>query len=221
MLLDWLLPPRCGGCRALGAWLCQGCRAGVRGLREPLCPRCGRETEQPRPDCGCRRRLRALSRIRSAAAYEGPLERALHRFKYEGWPALAPALAGILAERLQAPAGARVAAVPLHRRRQRQRGYNQSALLARELARAWALPAAPTGLIRVRDTPAQVGLDRLRRRDNVEDAFRWEGRPLTGAFVLLVDDVATTGSTLEACARALKLGGAARVEAVTVARAMF
>lgn len=201
--------------------MCEACRGGVRGLREPLCPRCGREVEQSRPDCGCRRRLRALSKIRSAAVYEGPLERALHRFKYEGWRALAPALAGILSERLQAPAGARVAAVPLHRRRQRERGYNQSALLARELARNWALTEAPRGLVRVRNTQPQVGLDRLRRRDNMEDAFSWQGRPLTGAFVLLVDDVATTGSTLEACARALKAGGAARVEAVTVARAMF
>lgn len=177
--------------------------------------------EQPRPDCGCRRRLRALSRIRSAAAYEGPLERALHRFKYEGWRALAPALAGILSERLEAPAAAWVSAVPLHRRRQRVRGYNQSALLARELARNWALTEAPRGLIRVRNTQPQVGLDRLRRRENMEDAFRWQGRPLNGAFVLLVDDVATTGSTLEACARALKAGGAGRVEAVTVGRAMF
>jgi ComF family protein len=224
--LDWLLPPRCGGCRALGAWLCASCRARVRTLEEPLCPRCGRELEQRRADCGCRPRLRSLARIRSAAAYEGPLERALHRFKYEGWRCLAPALAGLVTARLPPPArlpsgqpsDAWPVAVPLHRRRQRERGYNQSALLARELRRAWALDPAPGRLLRVRDTPPQVSLDRQRRRENVAGAFHWRGRPLAGAFVLLVDDVATTGATLEACAQALGAAGAGRIEAVTVAR---
>jgi ComF family protein len=210
----------------------------VRALEEPLCPRCGRELEQVRADCGCRPRLRSLARIRSAAAYEGPLERALHRFKYEGWRSLAPALAGIVTARLQPPArlppparrpspagqpagqprDAWLVAVPLHRRRQRERGYNQSALLARELRRAWALDPAPGRLLRVRDTPPQVGLDRQRRRENVAEAFHWRGAALAGAFVVLVDDVATTGATLEACARALRDGGAGRIEAVTVAR---
>jgi ComF family protein len=231
-VLDLLLPPRCGGCRALGAWLCASCRARVRAPEEPLCARCGRELEQLSADCGCRSRLPSLARIRSAAAYEGPLERALHRFKYEGWRSLAPALAGLVTARLPPsagqppPAGQRsgqrseawLVAVPLHRRRQRERGYNQSALLAREIRRAWALDLAPGRLLRVRDTPPQVGLDRQRRRENVAGAFRWRGAPLAGAFVLLVDDVATTGATLEACARALRDAGAGRIEAITVAR---
>jgi ComF family protein len=220
--LDWLLPPRCGGCRALGAWLCASCRGRIRSLEEPLCARCGRELENHRPGCGCRAQLRALARLRSAAAYEGPLERALHRFKYEGWRALAPTLASLIAERLPEPAPATelacLLAVPLHRRRLRERGYNQSALLARDLRRRWSLPDAPGRLVRLRDTPAQVGLDRPARRQNVTGAFGWEGPDLAGRPILLVDDVATTGSTLEACARALKAAGAGRIEAVTLAR---
>jgi ComF family protein len=127
-----------------------------------------------------------------------------------------------MVERLQPPAGIpeppRLLAVPLHRRRLRERGYNQSALLARELRKRWALPAASGQLVRLRDTPPQVGLDRPSRRRNVAEAFGWQGPPLAGRPVLLVDDVATTGSTLEACGQALKAAGAGRIEAVTLAR---
>ena len=194
----------------------------MRWLEEPLCPRCGRELEQRRAGCGCQARLRSVALLRSAAAYEGPLEQALHRFKYEGWRALAPALAGLMVDRLPCPIeggeSARLLPVPLHRRRLRERGYNQSALLARELRRRWGLPDAAGRLVRVRDTPPQVGLDRPTRRQNVAGAFDWDGALLGGGRILLVDDVATTGATLEACGRALKAAGAGRVEAVTVAR---
>jgi ComF family protein len=109
--------------------------------------------------------------------------------------------------------------VPLHSRRRRRRGYNQSQLLAEELARRLpAIDHAPGRLLRTRDTPSQVGLDRVQRRANVAGAFRWEGPSLAGRPVLLVDDVATTGATLQACAEALEAGGAGRVTAVTVAR---
>jgi ComF family protein len=172
--------------------------------------------------CGCRHRLRALWRARSAAAYEGPLEKAIHRFKYEGWRALAPVLAGLAADRLavEIPPGAVIVAVPLHPRRRRARGYNQSELLAAEL-RSWLHLAAPDGrLCRQRDTPPQVGLDRLRRYANVDGAFAWQGPQLTGETVVVVDDVTTTGATLEACAAALRAGGSGRVLGLTVARVL-
>ena len=204
----------------VGSWLCDRCRLRVRHLEEPICRRCGAEVESARKQCGCRSRLKALSRLRSAVAYEGPIELALQRFKYEGWRRLAEPLALLLAERLvveglSAPCAL---AVPLHPVRLRQRGFNQAELLARELRGRLALGKPPGELIRVRATPPQVGLDRRWRLENVSGAFAWHGADLAGQPLLLVDDVATTGATLEACAAALRAGGSGPVIGVSVAR---
>ena len=218
--LDLLLPVRCGGCGQFGGLYCERCRQRTHRLREPLCRRCGAEVEFAKARCGCRDRLHALGRLRSAARYEGPLEKAIHRFKYEGRRPLAKPLADLLADRLavDGPAGELVAWVPLHPRRLRERGYNQSELLAGELARRFGLPSGPGRLLRTRDTLAQVGLDRRRRLLNVAGAFTWQGQDLGRRSVILVDDVATTGATLEACAQALRAAGAGVVTGLTVAR---
>jgi ComF family protein len=204
----------------VGSWLCGRCRSRIRRLEEPLCRRCGAEIESARSDCGCRARLKSLSRLRSAAAYEGPLEVALQRFKYHGWRRLAGPLALLVAERLvvEGVSAAWAVAVPLHSSRQRQRGFNQSELLARELRRRLSLTKPPGELVRTRATPPQVGHDRRWRLDNVKGAFEWRGSPLGTASILLIDDVATTGATLEACAAALRTAGSGPVMGVSVAR---
>src|SRR5437870_13909720 len=117
--------------------MCHRCWSEVRRLEEPLCWRCGVELPSARKDCGCRGRLRSLARLRSAVAYEGPAETAVHRFKYEGWRRLAGPLAQLVAERLavEGVAARWVVSVPLHPARLRQRGYNQAELLAHELPR--------------------------------------------------------------------------------------
>jgi len=219
-LLDLLLPPRCGGCRRTGAWLCDACRARIRRLQEPLCRRCGVEVESGRLECGCRSRMPSLARLRSAVAYEGPAEAAIHRFKYEGWRRLARPLAQLLAERLvvEGMAARWVVAVPLHRDRLRRRGFNQSDLLAGELRELLGLGAPPGELVRTRSTPPQVGNDRRTRFENVRNAFAWHGQPLRGEAILLVDDVATTGATLDACAAALRAAESGPVTGVSVAR---
>jgi ComF family protein len=173
-----------------------------------------------RADCGCRSRLKALSRLRSAAVYEGPVEAALQRFKYHGWRRLAEPLALLMAERLVLeglPARWAIA-VPLHSSRQRQRGFNQSELLMHELRKRLGLIRPPGELVRTRPTPPQVGHDRRWRLDNVRDAFEWRGAHLEARSILLIDDVATTGATLEACATALRAGGSGPVMGVSVAR---
>ena len=219
-LLDWVLPPRCGGCRRLGAWLCARCLRRIRRLEEPLCPRCGRQLAFRGDWCSCRRRLPHLARLRAAAAYEVPLSAAVHRFKYNGWRALARPLASLLTARLAVDGlpAAHIVSVPLHSARQRQRGYNQSEELARVLRRQLGLPDLSGRLLRTRDTPPQVGLDRLRRMHNVAGAFAWSGPPGGGEPMLLIDDVVTTGATLESCAAALKAAGFGRVSGITLAR---
>ena len=125
-----------------------------------------------------------------------------------------------MAERLavEGVAARMVVAVPLHPQRQRRRGYNQSELLSNELRKLLALRSLPGVLVRTRATPPQVGHDRKRRFENVAGAFAWKGPPLNGEAVLLIDDVATTGATLDACASALKAAGSGPVTGVSVAR---
>ena len=204
----------------VGSWLCERCRDRIRRLEEPLCRRCGVELESAQKQCGCRGRLKALARLRSAVAYEGPIELAVQRFKYDGWRRLAGPLAVLLAERIaiEGLAARWVLPVPLHPDRRRQRGFNQADLLARELRRRLGLGRPPGELVRTRATPPQVGHDRLWRLENVRGAFEWHGGDLAGRSLLLIDDVATTGATLDACAAALRASGSGAVIGASVAR---
>jgi ComF family protein len=178
------------------------------------------EVESARSECGCRSRLKNLARLRSAAAYEGPIEDAIHRFKYQGWRRLAAPLALLMAERLavEGVAARFAVGVPLHPTRLRERGFNQAELLARELRKRLALSEPDGKLVRTRATPPQVGHDRLWRSSNVQGAFAWTGPPLDGSPIVLVDDVATTGATLDACASALRTHGSGPVMGISIAR---
>lgn len=144
----------------------------------------------------------------------------MHRFKYEGWRPLAEPLAQLLAERLvvEGVAARWVVAVPLHPARMRQRGFNQAELLSAELRRRLGLRSPPGVLLRTRATPPQVGHDRRWRFENVRGAFEWRGASLNGESMFVIDDVATTGATLDACAGALRAGGSGPVTGVSVAR---
>lgn len=219
-VLDLLLPPRCGGCRRLGSWLCDRCVRAIRRLEEPLCRRCGRELASASNDCGCRARLKALTRLRSAVAYEGPIEHAVHRFKYQGWRRLAGPLALLMAERLavEGVAGSWVVAVPLHPGRLRERGFNQSELLAAELRRHLALRSPPGVLIRTRSTPPSERASHVFVAPLAVVTDLRRGGRLSGEAILVVDDVATTGATLDACASALRAAGSGPVTGVSVAR---
>jgi ComF family protein len=159
---------------------------------------------------------------RGQAADAGPLARVLHDYKYQRDVTLAPLLADFLIERCPLPIDHDlIVPVPLHRDRLRWRGFNQSHLLARRLGQHFAVRVDPFLLIRARPTPPQVGLDESDRRRNVAGAFA-APRPtaLTGRSALLVDDVYTTGATVEECARVLKRAGARRVDVLVLARAV-
>ena len=152
---------------------------------------------------------------------EGPIREAIHRLKYDGVTALAQPLGRLISDYwLTHPLQSdMIVPVPLHRRRLRQRGFNQAALLAYELSARADLAVDDTTLIRHRATASQVGLDIEQRKNNVQDAFECTTGKLVNRHILLIDDVYTTGSTLEACAAALHAGGVNSVQALTLARA--
>jgi ComF family protein len=234
--VDLLFPPRCVNCQRLGAWLCAGCLDEIEVILPPICHRCGSPlhdhegTSNLAEKSGlfrcdrCRTQTSPLDGRCAYAFHAGPLREAIHQLKYEDLRALAVPLGRLMArgwDRLRPPNGNVdvIVPIPLHPTRQRQRGYNQAALLARELGSALGLVVAEDVLIRIKATAPQVELDAAGRRANVRNAFRTVDGRLAGKRVLIVDDVATTGSTLEAAADALRDGKASYVWAYTLARA--
>lgn len=204
--------------------VCEACWTSILPLTAPLCDRCGdplptwRQVSRPLARCPrCRRSERPLDRARAIGAYDGPLRAIIHAFKYEGRRSLARPLGRLMRERAaEMIDGARcVIPVPLHPSRRRHRGFNQAADLARQMR----VPVV-AALRRVRATPTQTGLPAGRRHRNMRDAFiaTRAARGLAGAVVVVIDDVSTTGATLDACARTLKLAGIAEVRALTAAR---
>jgi ComF family protein len=231
-ILDLLYPPRCEACGKLRREpICAECEAAIERIRPPMCESCGEPFDpraQAAPRCArCRRPgPKPISVARSAAYYEGPLVAAIRRFKYHGQMVLWRPLADLMVEAL-GTGGAEamdpasidvVCAVPLHESRLRERGFNQSALLAEAVAAAIGRPA--TGLLdRTRPTPPQVDLPAQSRAANVRGAFAPRlAEAIEGRCVLLVDDLFTTGATLAECARALRRAGAADVRVLTLAR---
>ncbi len=225
-LYTWLgnlfFPPTCAGCGRVGQWLCDECATAIPLLEAPVCPRCGRPWEGDGLCPACRAHPPTLRRLRSATLFAEPLRGAIHALKYRGGREVAKTVAPLLvrAWRAWGMSGDLLIPVPLHPRREARRGYNQSALLAVALGLALHLPVLTDGLARRRDTPSQTRLDREARRRNVAGAFRvLEPALIRGHHVVLVDDVATTGATLNACAEVLLEAGASRVDGFTLARA--
>ncbi len=219
--LDLFFPPRCDGCHRTGVWLCDDCLSQVPRLTPPFCERCGDKVESGKLCARCRTSPLHIESIRSVVYFEGVLRHAMHQLKYRGRTVLAESLGGLMADYwTQHPIPIDVVVpVPLHATRLRERGYNQAGLLAREMARQAGLTLDERTLVRHRSTVSQVDLNAEQRRENVHAAFTCSGPALAGMRVLVIDDVCTTGSTLDACAVALKEGGATSVHALTLARA--
>jgi ComF family protein len=222
--LDFALPPRCAGCGVVVTDVhsfCPECWKQVEFLGDGGCATCGMPLQATDSEtCGaCLARPPRIARTRAAVAY-GELPRGLAiRLKYGRKVAIARTMARYMAPLVSRDGNAILVPVPLHRSRLWRRGFNQSALVARELSRRLSIATEPFALRRVQRTPPLKGMSPLQRRKTVAGAFRIANKgAVAGKTVILVDDVLTTGSTAEACARALKRAGAARVELVSWAR---
>ena len=220
--LDLLYPPRCVGCNKEGQFLCSTCLHALPRLVAPYCRICAEPVVRGDLCRGCRESPLAIDGIRSPFLMEGAIREAVHRLKYNNLRAIAPVLGGLLADFLAAQQvqGDCLVPVPLHRRRERQRGYNQAYLLAGEAGKRLDISVIPQALSRLSNAPPQAkSLTAQERRANVKGSFHCPApSPIAGLKVLLVDDVCTTGATLEACALALKASGASCVWGVTLAR---
>ena len=239
-LVDWLYPPRCRGCggRIHGRdaeCFCAACWRQIQLVAHPLCDICGRpfpDTSGADHTCGaCLSRTPRFTQARAWACYpreeaaEHPLRQVIQKFKYGRKVSLGKPLGRLLAQ------GCRpfldewsvdvIVPVPLHRKRLRWRGFNQSVLLGRQLSRVYNLPMDPFVLIRNLETPPQTQLSEAERRRNVRGVFSLNPeKSVENRSVLLIDDVYTSGATVNECSRCLKKAGAKEVYVITLARAV-
>ena len=230
-LLDVILPPICHICHSFipnanALHICPTCRDLLPLVVSPLCSICGIPFIGAGGDhrCGaCLTHPPHFDTARAHFLYEGPIRDLIHSFKYNqrthlGYPLALLSLEGVSA--LSADHKPHlIIPVPLHRSRLRQRGFNQAVLLGRVLSRRLSLPMMMDALVRTRPTEPQIELSAAERRVNVKGAFS-VARPdhVAGKRILLLDDVMTTGSTMNECAKELKKAGAKMVIAVTIAR---
>src|SRR6185312_15310872 len=212
-LVRIVLPRRCVACAAPGEWMCERCGPRLRALAAPLCGRCGAPTAVAVTTCHACSRLRWLTTARSALWLEGPALALVGRWK-RGEISPARLAAALIVHELPRPPVDAIAVVPAVRDRLLLRGADPPAELALELGGWWEVPVMPL-LRRTRGVRPQRGLDATARRSNVRGAFAARAGPLRLA---LVDDVYTTGATVDECARALRQAGAQHVHVLTLAR---
>jgi ComF family protein len=227
-VLDFALPPRCAGCGVVVEDVhrfCIDCWQQLHFLGDPCCRRCGLPFEYDAGadvECGaCLAEPPAYDRLRAAVAYGEIARKVVLKLKYSGRPSVADTLAHFMRRHVEEDAEALLAPVPLHRWRIWKRGYNQSALIASSLAKRSGLPCDLALVERVKATPPLKGKGRRERNLAVRGAFHVADRAkllIRDRAVLLVDDVYTTGATVNACARVLKRAGAAQVNILCWAR---
>ncbi len=208
------------GRRSLGSAICPACREGLPALPEGCCPVCAQPTPLAEVCGACLKRPPAFDRTVAALRYAPPVDDLVQRFKYGSELALAEffadRLAGALANR---PLPDLLIPLPLHPSRTRERGFNQALEIGKPLARRLGLALDYQACARIRPTPPQAALPLKERRRNIRGAFACQGY-LTGKHVALLDDVMTSGASLEELARAVRRAGAAEVSVWVVARAL-
>ncbi len=233
MLLKLLYPPVCPICdRVLPQRLtddgigriCTDCEPSLIRVKEPFCMRCGKtlaRTDAVQEYCDdCRRKTHVFTQGRAAFVYSGAVIGTMHRFKYSNRRDYAPVLARELYRMhgawIQRIAPDAVIPVPLHPKRRRMRGFNQAALLARQIARLSGIPLEEKLLVRTQNTQRQKALDAHERKNNLKNAFQTTKKIVQLEKVLLIDDIYTTGSTADAAAAALVQAGVKKIYVLCV-----
>ena len=217
-VIEVAYPPRCSGCGLRGRWVCEECLAAVPLFAEPRCSICSMPTHDG--VCDCRELPLGVDQLWVAGPYDGWLRDAIYDFKFKGETARAPSLAGLLADACgMLGTGVVLVPVPMHAKRRRQRGYDQVGILANAVGKQAGLPVIEA-LAKNRETVTQVGLSASERSLNLIDAFVVRPGVALPDQVILIDDVATTGSTLSECARALRRAGVQTVGAVVIAHGL-
>lgn len=201
--------------------LCPSCCESLPQITPPFCPQCGIPQSSGLLCPGCASRSAEIDGIRSPFQFEGVIRQAIHKLKYKNLRALAAPLAKLLRDYLATGPvpGEVLVPVPLHQKRLKERGHNQSRLLADELSKLIALPVIGDCLVRKHDTPPQARTTTVEERwSNITNAFTCVNDKIEDKKVLLLDDVSTSGATLNACATALKAAGATSVWGLVLAR---
>ncbi len=222
--VDWLYPPKCGGCQQPGARWCLDCEEKtVKIDQKSICPVCGIPQTGFHICADCRRNSPPFRELRSWAVYQGPVRQAIRRLKYHSDLGLSEIFTRRLLDLYTTTDWTvdLVTVVPLGRSRVKERGFNQADLLARSLALAIQRPYRPAALKRVRETSSQVGLNARERLLNVQNAFEAEADIVAGKSLLIIDDVTTTGATMSESSHACLRKNAYNVYGLTVARAVI
>ncbi len=227
--LNLLFPPRCEFCSELMEWfpkpnapLCEPCLQEALIIEDNSCVYCGkRMRDDSRTTCGQCAGMRYYARVYSACEYEGLIRDKLLEFKFKGRKQLARALTWLIIEKLKMTNNLNfdiIVSVPVHYAKMNERGYNQSELIARRLADYYSKPLSTHSLVKSKPTESQSKLDKRDRNVNVRGAFELiDADKITGKKVLLVDDIITTGATVNECSRVLIEAGAKEVYVVTAA----
>jgi ComF family protein len=219
--LNILFPQRCVSCGEEGEILCRNCRKSLQIIVPPICPKCGKPQASGIICPSCVSWQNYIDGIRSPFKFEGSIREAIHQLKYNNLRCIAESLAVLLKEYIDSnPLSVQIIVpVPLSLKRLRERGYNQSELIAKELCKLIQLPHNTDCLKRIKYILPQTRTKSVEeRRENVKQAFLCKDYTLKNNDILLLDDVSTSGATLDQCAKALKAAGASSVWGLVVAR---
>lgn len=220
-VIKFIFPGVCIGCGKFGEFICADCEKKLPRLLPPVCQRCGKPEPSALYCSECWKKQNGIDSIRSVFIFEGMIRAAVHELKYYNLRAISGLLGKYMAAYYSENnlSGDYLVPVPLHPKRFRQRGYNQSELLAMSMSEITGVPMLKGAIERVIDNEPQtrtVSVDE--RRHNVEDVFFCGSSLVMGKDIMIVDDVCTSGATLDACARSLKKAGVKRVFGITLAR---